>query len=204
MKSFLIAFLLLTISCHSAFAQDEMNEEEKTPVQTPLRIPTTFGNYLVGANLLFANATFQKGTDANYSVGIAPKVGVFILPNIALGLNLSFNVQGNKSSRTIDYAASPFARVYFAHNNANQAARPIQFFLEGGIGYGGTNSEYDIPGGTSKVSTNGLHVYGFPGVDYFLNEHVAAELGLQYQFIGGHPNANILSLNLGFQIFLGR
>lgn len=204
MKKFLVAFLLLTFSCHSAFAQDELDEQEETPKQIPLRIPTTFGNYLVGANLLFANATFQKGTDANYSVGIAPKIGVFILPNIALGLNFNFNVRGNKSSRTIDYAASPFARVYFAHNNTHQAARPLQFFLEGGIGYGGTNSVYNIPGGTSKISTNGVHLYVFPGVDYFLNDHVAAELGLQYQFIGGRPNANILGLNLGFQVFLGR
>lgn len=204
MKRFFAAFFILVCTSLAASAQEEMNEEETPTANTTLRIPTSIGNYMVGANLLFANATFQKGTDANYSVGIAPKAGVFILPNIALGLNFSLNVQGNKSSRTIDYAASPFARVYFAYNNANQAARPLQFFLEGGVGYGGTNSEYNLPNGTSKVSTNGVHLYGFPGVDYFLNDHVAAELGLQYQFIGGHPNANILGLNLGFQIFLGR
>jgi hypothetical protein len=60
-----------------------------------------------------------------------------------------------------------------------------------------------VAAGATDVSTNGIRLYFLPGVDYFVNDHVAAELGLEYLFIAGTPDAQIVALNLGFQIFLG-
>ena len=183
---------------------DRDNDDDETPEKTSaLRIPTGIGNMLVGANLLFANATFQKGYEASYTGGISPRIGFFILPNIALGLSADLTIQGNKSYRSISYGASPFARVYFAHNNTSRAARPLQAFVEAGVGYGGTNSRYENAT-PPKVSTNGLRLSVMPGVDYFLDKHVAVEAALGYQFISGNPDAHILALNIGMQVFLSR
>lgn len=210
-----IALLLIflapfTATCLAQEKDDTTSEEGNTAQtdntkSTHLRIPTGIGNYLVGGDLLLANAVFQKGYEANYTVGLSPRVGLFILPNIALGISGELIVQENKSYRNIHYGLSPFARVYFAHNNGSRPARPLQAFVEAGVGFGGDNSRYNISsGGTESVSTNGIRLSFSPGVDYFLNEHVATELGLSYLFIGGKPDAHIVALNLGFQVFLGR
>ena len=207
MKRFTIILIFLAISMLHAAAQGNDPEDEevdKSKNGIGLRIPTGVGHYLVGANLVFANATFQKGFETSYSIGLSPKVGYFVLPNIALGLSGDIEVSGNKSYYTINYGLSPFARVYFAHNNEDKPARPLQFFVEGGVGFGGANTRYESGSGVTTASTNGLRLYLLPGVDYFVNDHIAAELGLEYLFISGTPDAHIVAFNLGFQIFLGR
>lgn len=205
MKRF--ALLLLLLLPLSLFAQDTDDDENDQPASKSgigLRLPTRYGHYMVGANVVLANARFQKGVAAAYNIGISPKFGVFILPNIALGINLGLNVEGNESYRNFGYALSPFARFYFAHDNGDRPDRPLQFFTELGIGFGGTNSRYETTGGITTATTNGFRAYVMPGVNYFLNSRVAAELGLQYQYIGGKPDAHVFGLNLGFQLFLGR
>lgn len=199
----LLALLALPFS---GFAQDDDDETDHAASRPGigLRLPTRYGHYMVGANVVLANARFQKGVDAAYNIGLSPKIGVFILPNIALGLNLGLNVEGNESYRSFGYAISPFTRIYFSHDNGDRPDRPLQFFTELGLGFGGTNSRYETTGGISKATTNGFRAYVMPGINYFLNNRVAAELGLQYQYIGGKPDAHVFALNLGFQIFLGR
>ena len=198
-----LLLLLLTAIAH---AQTENTHDEDdadaTKVAATLRIPTGIGNTMVGANVLLAKLQFQKGTDAVYSVGISPKVGFFALPNLALGLNLGLGVEGQKGYHAITYGFTPFARIYFAHDNSARS-RPLQFFFEGGIGFGGVNTHYDS-GTPANVTTNGFRAYALPGVDYFLNHNVAAEAGLQYTFTGGKPDAHVVGLSVGFQIFLGR
>src|ERR1043165_6612243 len=202
----IIGLLLFVFTASMAFAQGENTHDEDEgdakKVTPGLHIPTQVGNMLVGADLLFAQASFQKGLETNYNVGISPKVGVFVLPNIALGLSLDLSVEGHTGYRAINYGVSPFARVYFAHQDITNV-KPLQFFIEGGVGFGGTNSHFDSPG-ISDATTNGIRLYIIPGVDYFLNNRVAVETGLQYLFIGGNPDAHILALNVGFQVFLGR
>ena len=207
MKRLITILIFLATSYLNSAAQsiptdDEDTDSNKTGIG--LRLPTGVGNYLVGANLLFANITFQKGFEASYNVGLNPKVAFFALPNIALGLSGNLGVEGHQGYRSVNYGISPFARIYFAHDNEDKPARPVQFFVEGGVGFGGANSRYIDLTGITRATTNGIRLYLMPGVDYFINNHVAAELALEYLFIGGKPDAHILGLNVGFQIFLGR
>ncbi len=206
MKRLTTILIFLALSTLYAAAQDTDPEDdiENSKKGTQLRVPTGVGHYLVGANLVFANATFQKDFETSYDIGLNPKVGYFVLPNIALGLSGNIAVSGNKSYYEISYGLSPFARVYFAHDNADKPARPLQFFVEGGVGFGGSNTRYESGSGVTSATTNGLRLYVLPGVDYFINNHVAAELGLEYLFIAGAPDAHMVALNIGFQIFLGR
>ena len=205
MKPFLSILLLLSLcSLPSTAQEDDLSEEPGREKHAPFRIPTKVGNYLVGANLLLANASFQKGFETSYNLGLHPKLGYFVLPNIALGLSGDFSLSGNRGSQTINYGVSPFARVYFARDNESRPAHPLQVFVEGGVGFGGTNSRYETSAGVTRATTNGMRLYVMPGVDYFINDHVAAELGIEYLFIAGKPDAHIVGLNLGFQVFLGR
>jgi hypothetical protein len=204
MKRFITILLLLSTAAVSSRAQDDEASVAENKDKPALRMPTKVGNYLVGANLLLANASFQKGFEASYNLGLHPKVGYFVLPNIALGLSGDISVSGNKGSQTLNYGVSPFARVYFARDNDSRPAHPLQVFAEGGVGFGGTNSRYENATGITRATTNGARLYIMPGVDYFANDHVAVELGLEYLFIGGKPDAHIIGLNLGFQVFLGR
>jgi hypothetical protein len=198
-----ILSILLPSVCFGQTDAAELDDEKQDSAGVAFRIPTRAGNYLVGANLLFARVEFQKGLEANYNIGLSPKIGFFVLPNIAAGLSLDLGIEGHKGYRSITYGASPFARFYFARDHAGYV-RPLQFFVEAGVGFGGTNSRYESGGIITEVTTNGVRVYVLPGIDYFLNNRVAVEAGLQYLFIGGKPDAHILGLSLGFQTFLGR
>lgn len=207
MKGRLLFLFLITIISPVLRAQTMPAE---TPAENSIRqrLPTQVGNYMVGANLFFANVTFQEGTNSIYNVGLNPRAGFFVLPNIALGASLNIGVQGVKNFRAVSYGATPFARVYFAHDNEAKPARPLQFFIEGGIGFSGSVAYYKSSNNgvitTEKEHNNGLQAYLLPGVDYFVNKHVAVEAGLEYSYNSGRAKINTLGLNLGFQIFLGR
>jgi hypothetical protein len=203
MKPILALLFCLALCGQPCRAQDD---EPETAVQTHtepgLRIPTGAGHYMLGANLLLAEVRLQKGLDANYSLGLTPKAAVFVLPNIALGLNLSLEYQGNKTYNTLNYGISPFVRTYFRHDNGGQPDRPLQFFIEAGVGYGGSNTRNETSTGVEKVNSNGVRLYALPGVDYFFNAHTAFELGLEYLFIGAKPTTQVLGISLGLQVFL--
>lgn len=196
----LLLIVLFAVPCR---AQEEEEHREQPAVSAPgLLIPTRVGNYLVGANFLFAEARLQKDIDASYNLGLTPKIGLFVLPNIALGLSVSLEFSGTDGYSSLNYGISPFVRTYFAHDNKDQPGRPLQFFVEGGVGYGGSNNRTESASGVTEVNSNGLRLYLLPGVDYFLNQHTAVELGLQYLWIGAKPSTQVLGIAIGMQIFL--
>ena len=179
------------------------SQETADSMSHGFRLPTRIGNLMVGPNLLIANVTMQKGAENTYNLGLNPRIGVFILNNIALGASLNLGIEGHQGYKAINYGISPFARVYFGRETSSDRGRKILPFVEVGVGYGGANSKAtDDNGKTVEVTTNGPRVYVLPGIDFFLSRHVALEAGLQYLFIGGKPDAHIIGLNIGFQIFL--
>jgi hypothetical protein len=194
--------IIVTVACIlCAFVGH--SQENTDSVSNHFRLPTRVGHLMVGSNILLANLTMQKGFQNTYNLELNPKSGVFILNNIALGASVNLGVEGHQGYRAINYGVSPFARLFFGRETTSDRGRKILPFVEAGVGYGGANSKLtDDNGNTIKASTNGPRVYVLPGVDLFLNRHVAVELGLEYLFIGGKPDAHILGLNIGFQIFL--
>jgi hypothetical protein len=183
--------------------RDEDDGEAKK-VTPQFRIPTSIGNWMVGANLLLANVQIQDGEDAYLNIGVSPKAGFFILPNIAIGGSIDFSFAGRPSEDyRLSYGITPFARAYFAHNNTARS-KPLQFFIEGGAGFAGITDHTKTGSVSADITTTGGRFYLMPGIDYFLNSHVALEGGLQYLYITGSPNSQVIGLNVGFQIFLGR
>jgi hypothetical protein len=203
----LLVLLACLFSVGQSWAQDEKTHDEDDGEQkrvTPqFRIPTGIGNRLVGANILLANVQIQDGSDAYLNIGLSPKAGFFILPNLAIGASLDFSFAGTPSGDyRVSYGITPLARVYFAHNNTARS-KPLQFFIEGGAGFASINYHTKVGSRSSDETTTGGRFYVMPGIDYFLNNHVALEAGLEYLYITGTPNTQIIGLNLGFQVFLG-
>ena len=132
----LIACLFIVGQC---WAQDEKTHDEDDGeakrVAPQFRIPTGIGSRLAGTNILLANVQIQDGSDAYLNIGLSPKAGFFILPNIAIGASLDFSFAGTTTDDyRISYGITPLARVYFAHNNTARS-KPLQFFVEGGAGF---------------------------------------------------------------------
>lgn len=203
----LLAFIAALFIVLPAWAQEKENahdedDGEAKKVTPAFRIPTSIGNWMVGSNLLLANVTFQDGSDAYVNVGLSPKAAFFILPNLAIGgsVDLSFAGRPSDDNYRLTYGVTPFARAYFAHNNTARS-KPVQFFVEAGAGFAGIT---DHANAGENVTTTGGRFYLMPGLDYFLNSHVALEAGLQYLYITGKPNSQVVGLSVGFQIFLGQ
>jgi hypothetical protein len=71
----LTLLIFMVISASGAIAQvtDEDTEAENKPAQgIQLRLPTGVGHYMVGANVVFANATFRKDVETSYNIGPEP------------------------------------------------------------------------------------------------------------------------------------
>jgi hypothetical protein len=203
--------LLALIACFfivgQCWAQDEKTHDEDDGetkrVAPQFRIPTGIGNWMVGSNILFGNVQIQDGSDAYLNIGVSPKAAFFILPNIAIGASLDFSFAGAPSDDyRMSYGITPLARIYFAHNNTARS-KPLQFFVEGGAGFASINYHTEVGNRGYNETTTGGRFYVMPGIDYFLNNHVALEAGLEYLYVTGTPNTQIIGLNLGFQVFLG-
>lgn len=204
----ILAVLACMFIVAQGWAQNENTHDEDDgeakKVTPQFRIPTSIGNWMVGANLLFANAQIQDGSDAYLNIGLSPKAGFFILPNLAIGGSVDFSFAGTPSKDyRLGYGITPFARIYFAHNNTARS-KPLQFFVEAGAGFAGITDHTEAAAISTDVTTTGGRFYVMPGVDYFLNSNVALEAALQYLYITGSPNSQVVGLNLGFQIFLGQ
>lgn len=133
---------------------------------------------------------------------IAPSVGYFVIPNLAVGLELNYmNVStkyDNQESTNSTLGLLPNATYYFP---TGSEFRP---YLGAGVGYG-SNKDND------NESVNGL-LWGVKGgFVYFLNSNIGLDLGLGYnQFSNTQTISNVeyktnvgtFGVNAGISIFL--
>ena len=165
------------------------------------------GNYMVGGSIGSTGFDFlNPGTNFNFNLN--PKVGKFVSDNFVLGATLDLGyglttgATNKGSTNTLSYGIYPFLRYFFRDETEGRVPSRVVPYLELGAGFGGKNTRIKDNGLTSTKTSNGLLLNAQPGLAFILNQSVAMDLGLRYQYIGGTPTTNSLGLQLGFQIFL--
>ncbi len=165
------------------------------------------GNYMVGGSIGSTGVDFlNPGTRFDFNLN--PKVGKFVSDNFVLGasLDLGFGLTTGATNAgkttTLSYGIYPFLRYFFRDEVEGKVPSRVVPYVELGAGFGGVNSRIENSGISATTTSNGLLLNAQPGLAFILNQTVAMDLGLRYQYIGGDITTNRLGLQLGFQIFL--
>ena len=180
MKNKIIGSLCLLLIALSAEAQTEK------------------GSLLLGGSGSMS-LSFYKNTSPVYRLNLNPNVGFFIANNFALGGVVDIEVNGNENSVEEYLGAGPFLRYYF--DTKKPKIKPYlgggfavsQFFSQGRFGTGSSNVLF-------KANLS-------PGLAYFINENVALDAGLRFNYsksFGVFGEAVYPSFNIGFQVHLRR
>ena len=153
------------------------------------------GNVMIGADI----ANFQLGLREgnHFEMLINPKVAWFVRDNVALGGYFNLGINTDKGAGTdFNYGVGVLGRYYAGA--ATAPLRHTRFFLEANAGVEGFNPRVG-------ANTNGLGIGAGPGISYFITPSVGLEGLFKYNGIIGFGQAttnHLLSLNVGFQIFL--
>jgi hypothetical protein len=174
---------------------------------------TDGGNFVVGASLGLssANSKITQDVGSGESEGegpvtsqfsISPKVGYFIIDQLAIGIGLDYTrslIKEPNEDRNLDsdLLFGPFARYYLPV--ANDAA----IFLEGSFGFGNATDNLLIGGQTQNISTN-IFAIGFgPGLTVFSDQGFGISAIIKYNYarsdfdtdIGGIQQSTITKTN---------
>lgn len=171
----------------AALAMVSAVQAQTEPVTT---LPTAKGNWIIGGstNLGFnSNKATQKS--GNYSVDgqkttnfyVTPTVGYFVIDNLAVGLNLGYEVQKydalydyNQTSKVTNTVFSVIPSVtYFIE--ADSKAFP---YISAGAGYAAVKTKV----ASTETQNDNFFVWGGKaGLAYFITPNIAIDLGLNYQ-----------------------
>ncbi|HEU4495989.1 MAG TPA: outer membrane beta-barrel protein [Flavobacterium sp.] len=156
--------------------------------------------YIIGGNLSNMGLDFQDG-NTNFSLDIMPRVAWFVRDDFAVGGEVLLGLETGDGFTKTNYGVGPVARYYLS-GTALESVGKTRWFLDGNIGFRGTNTKVK---GSDGVSTNGLGIGFGPGLAYFLNQNIALEAVAKYNLTVGFGNStttNSINLGLGFQIYL--
>lgn len=155
--------------------------------------------YLIGGQIGNLGLGFQKN-NTNFSFNVSPRVAWFLRDNLAVGAEVNLGLTTAKGATGFTYGIGPIARYYF-RGNALDAVSKTRFLIEANVGFAGSNVKTS---GNPGITTNGVG-FGFgPGLAYFINQNIALEGLLKYNYASGfgNSNSNSLGLAVGFQIHL--
>lgn len=184
MQKFLIMKKLTLIAALAFFGTANAQTETATT------LPTAKGNWIIGGstNLGFnSNKATQKSGD--YSVdgqktttfNVTPTVGYFVIDNLAVGLNLGYEVQKQDASYDFNQTAKLTNTVfsvipsvtYFIE--ADSKAFP---YISAGAGYAAIKTKV----ASTETQNDNYFVWGGKaGLAYFITPSIAIDLGLNYQ-----------------------
>lgn len=184
MQKFLIMKKLTLIAALAFFGTANAQTETATT------LPTAKGNWIIGGstNLGFnSNKATQKSGD--YSVdgqktttfNVTPTVGYFVIDNLAVGLNLGYEVQKQDASYDFNQTAKVTNTVfsvipsvtYFIE--ADSKAFP---YISAGAGYAAIKTKV----ASTETQNDNYFVWGGKaGLAYFITPSIAIDLGLNYQ-----------------------
>lgn len=157
------------------------------------------GRILLGGDITFSSMT-DKTAQAGFSsnsfnetrLQLTPKVGYFVIDNLAIGADITFITTSGGLSTTSTFLAGPFVRYYIKN-----------LFIEGEYGFGSGKS------GDTNTSTTGWTA----GIGYavFLNDYIAIEPTLiytsnsiDYNDLNHKSTIAGFAAGVGFQIYLGK
>lgn len=148
------------------------------------------GSVLLGGNVGFSS--INQGEANVVNIEFTPKAAFFVSDRFAIGGQVAVEILTGDA----DYSAfgiGPLARYYF---NGSGSTR---FFGEGAIAWESVDFGF---GGSQSAFGFGLGV----GLDYFINQHVALEAVLGYNFRNVEDiedNSNTIGLTIGIAAFIG-
>ncbi len=202
--------ILFTLACMAALTTAQAQTEK--------------GRWLVGAqvgNFSYSDQSSQRSFEGS----LTPSAGYFVANGLVVGTGIPLGLTWAKYT-TVDritlaaadarfistsYGLAPFIRYYFGTSK-------LKPYVGVAYSYGRTHSNQNIPG-TETVKSKGYVSILKPtvGVAYFITRNAALNAGLNYNFQKQEsqytePASRVntfsssyrsLSLDLGFQLFLG-
>lgn len=132
---------------------------------------------------------FREGNDL-FSIGLSPDYAYFVFDNLAVGARADLQYIRSGGEDLFSFVGIPFARYYIPGQSRTR------FYLGAGVGGGFVSVE---------GSTQGSFRWDVgPGVNFFVNEHVALEAELYYEGVSREQSDYVsnVGLRMGFQVFL--
>ena len=154
--------VLLALSCLFANAQSGLQ-----------------GTWFVGGQLEFGSYKSYVGTTElseqkvnNFTV--APLVGTFVSPSVAVGVGLGFGtgklkMNGEQVEKTTAFSIAPFVRKYW------NVTGGLYFFGQAGLPVSFGNTEYGTGDAKLKINDTEVGVTLSPGFDYIINSWLTIE-----------------------------
>ncbi|NOU18733.1 MAG: outer membrane beta-barrel protein [Bacteroidales bacterium] len=151
---------------------------------------TTRGTILIGGESNFDLSSMNSkwksddgsGSFSNtISLGISPKIGFFIIDNLAVGVKLPIGFQFQKDKNNDKYSStslgiSPFLKYYFGTSN-------IKPYLNGSVGFSNLVMKDNPVTGPSDKNTVGMFSFELGGgFGIFLNDKVSVDIGVGYNY----------------------
>lgn len=153
---------------------------------------TDGGNFMIGSS--FGLSSAQSRITQNDTGGeaegegpsstlfcISPKVGYFLVDNLALGIGLDYTFnevnQPNKNrTKDSDLLFGPFARYYVPFSD------DMAIFLEGNFGFGNSSDIMDVDGVSQNISTNIFAIGAGPGLTVFSSDAIGISAIFKYNY----------------------
>lgn len=158
----------------------------------------------------YTSTTTEKSTSFN----LFPKVGYFVVDNLALGVDLTYaynktemNSSNNDTWVTTIIGVGPFARFYLP------SGKVLPFFeVSGLLGFGDNKSTSNSSSFNSDIKENIIGFFGGFGIAAPLSEKVTFDALVGYNSVTqkykDSPNEksvnSTIGLKLGFTVYLGK
>lgn len=146
-------------------------------------IGSTVGFSTSKSNVSFNSTNVDEEGEGNSGIqfNIAPKIGYFVIDNLALGLGMDYTFSRVKEpnqdeSTDADLLFGPFGRFFLPLDD------DISLFVEGTFGYGNSSDDLLVGATKQSIKTNIIAFGAGPGLSVYSNSGFGIEAVLKYNF----------------------
>jgi hypothetical protein len=150
---------------------------------------TDKGDWMVGGGLRL------NTSDNNTEIAFQPNAGLFVIENLAIGANISFDYSKSGDNKVTSFGIGPFARYYFTTANV----RPL---FHTSLNY--LSSKLKTP--VISSTNNGLNYFLGGGAAIFVSDQVSLDIlmGYDHTKYKDFDGSGGFALTIGFQVYLLR